>query len=703
MQNTQFKLYYQNVVGLVRSMVIKLPIVADSMNKELTDRGLEVPSDPHEWRYYKHLAGEYHHSDVDMVITSLDTSEEIILTRENLNIHKKTRNLYEVDTAYQDAVMTRYPLQSNLVTGILFPVDKDVAIKAKVGSVLYHSPNHIEKQETSLVQRVEAWVESWFYRTHMQAYQEGNDLFAYTIVCQMNLLLPSVIMDVRFEYIHTAQTHSFHIRNYLASNFHLDDYISYMNTKQMMYLYRNLRYIKSNIGKQEIFDTLIDILFTERSLPTYGYELAQGRPDFEESIYPVPKFIRSSLNFNTGYTTNEFVDYDISDVTYKESIDTASNALYLQRYTKEAEGKTEQSRFSRLPTKIIEVTAIDPEDAQPFKLIDVMLNQWIYYASTGRYTMHVDLLNQQSGEEFKIGMDNLVLLYFYAYYRGYHGVVLDDIPTVTAVGVQTDDVLLSKDYLPYLKYNHWTAYDDEVNFFVKTQVYPDDLYRTAEDFIAVSENILKTKRRRYNYTYKVDRYTDKLARSTMFNLNYRDHICDLNPQGIATYPELLKSYGITPDLMTEETWQDLAISCLDAATLFNTNARVSLSDIQAAMVGIFNRLTSYTTQVLKDVVSQDSLVPHPMVVNPGETPGDQLMEQNWYDHNATILKADSDVELKSTNFYPTIEVIDIEIVENRDVSINHVAHARTSQVSEEHFITVSGLSARGVTVEEITE
>lgn len=701
MQNTQFKLYYQNVVGLVRSMVIKLPLVADTMNKELVDSGLEIPHDPHEWRYYKHLAGEYHHLDTPMTITSLDTSEEIILSRENLNVHKKTRNLYEVDTTYRNAVVERYPAQSNLVIGILFPVDADKAIAAKTGTILYYHLPFIESQETSLVQRIEEWIFGWFYKVDMDSYKEGHDLFAWTIVSQTYVQLPSVIMDIRFENIHTSQTHSFHIRNYLASNFNLDDYVSYMNTKQMMYLYRNLRYIKQNIGKQEVFDMLVKTLFTERSLPAYGYELAQGRPDFDKSIYPTPKFIRSSLNFNSNYTTNEFVDYDILDVTYKESLDTVANPLYLQEYTKQAEQKTEQSRFSRMPTKIIEVTAIDPEDAQPFKLIDVMLNEWIYYASTGRYSMQVDLTNPQSGEEFKLGMDYLVLLYFYAYYRGYHGTVLTGLPTVTAVGVQVDDVLLSKDYLPKLKYNHWTAYDDEIDFFVKTQVYPDDLYRTVEDFIDVSENILKAKRRRYNYVYKVDRYTDKLPRTTMFNLNYRDHICDLNSENVADYDALLVRYNIDPLLMSDEAWQDLAIECLDAATLYNTNARVSLSDIQAAMVGIFNRLTSYTTQVLKDVISQDSLVPHPTVVNPGETPGDQLMEQNWYDFRSTILDAPSDVELVSDVRYPTIGVLDVVVEENRDVDINYVVTAKVASLGEEHFVSVQGMSGRAVVVTDM--
>ncbi len=701
MQNTKYKLYYRNIIRLVASMIIKLPVVAESMNRAYTDANEDIPIDESEWRYYKHLSGTYHVHDIDMMITSLDTGEEIIMSIENLNVHKKTRSLYLTNSAYQDAVKAKYMAQTNLVSGILYPIPYSTAVNATTGTILYYDSTLIDSQETLIVQRIEEWINGWFYKSYMQAYDESNDLFGWVITSQMYFFLPEVIMDIRFSNIHTSQAHNYHIRNYLASNYHLDDYIEYMTIKQKMYLYRNLRYIKRNLGKQEIFDMLVEILFTERSLPAFAYDLAQGRPDFSESLYPIPKFIRMGLNFNNDYSTDEFIDFDIATVLQKESLDTTMNPLHLEKYILEAEELTSQSQYSRLPTKIIEVTAIDPDDSRPYKLIDVMLNQWIYYAATSRYNIVSEILNTQSGEEFEINTQDLVLLYFYSYYRGYHATTLVDIPTVTAVGVQADDALLSGDYIPHLQYNHWTGYDNEIDFFIKTQVYPDDLYITVDDFYTHSIDVLDSKLRRYNYIYKMDRYTDKLTRLVMFNLNYRDYVCDLNVDNHESYTALLAKYGIDPEMMSDETWKDMAIACLDAATLFNTNATISLSDIQAAMIGIFNRLTSYTTQVLKDVVSQDSLVGHPLVVNPGDTPGHILSKQNWFDFRSTIREVVVDVVQTSKVMRTSVGVMGFEVVENRDLDIQHVVLASVAPIATTHNVSILGMVSRGAHVEDI--
>lgn len=620
MNYSLYNIYINNTIALARSLVIKLNSEATAMNRKYIDSGIPIPTKKTDWRYYLHLAGEYSTLDTPMKIVSLDTMEEIVFNKENLKRHKKTRSVYLYGREYVDRLKARYGEQGMLIRGILNPVDINVAVAASDGSILGYTPALIEPQEHSLVSELESKIKYFIAGYVMESLMEVDDLYVTTMSSIIYSFLVPNLLDIRTKYIKTQQTHSFHITAYLASNQHLDEFMPYLTLSQQMFLYRNILYIERNTGMQGTLDLLIARLLTSRNLPIYDYTIRQQDMNVEEGeLVPIPVFAKNQLNLKTGLTSRDLNVFDFRSVLYKEIPLATHNLEKFDELTEEAEFLSSYSSVSNLPTKILEVSAIDPENVAPIKYIDVLINEWIHMAGNGTYTAQLEILNPLNGDTVRLDPKSMFLVYIYAHMAGFHGIEMKGIAPFVAIAPLHKEWVPDEELLAMVPYDQLLGWDTELEFFAKTAIISEENILTVDEFVLEAKRIEKSKRVRHSFAYQPTRHTDRIARRTMYNHFYRDVTVDLRPAGIDTYQMLFKSLAIDVDDMSIDGWKDMAMQALDSATLFSTTAKISISDIQGAMVRLLRRLSSYTIQFIEEIVGGEVNFVPPLTAIPGNT------------------------------------------------------------------------------------
>lgn len=618
--NTYYNIYLNNNIELARSMIIKLNIVATAMNKELREYGVEVSEDKSTWRYYKHLAGNYHPFDAKMRIKSLDTGEIIIYNKDNLTHHKKTRSLYKSDQSYTDDLCSLYPSQANLIKGILYPIDIATALNSKDGTILYYDENFVEGHEYNLTYDIESWIRSYLYRASMQSYDESDDLFAASVCGLLYCNLTQAIMDIRSKYVKTAQAHTFHISSYLASYNRLDEFMPYLTYEQKLFLYMNIDYIVRHTGMSETFDILLDKLLTLRNLPVFDYTIRQSKlPIAENNLYPTPVFIKNKLNLDLGLTSRSLDVFDIKTIVHKEAYQATDNLAMLDKYVSEAETSSKRSSISKLPTKILEVSAIDPEDISPSKLIDIIINEWAYHSSNKTYNNTVEIINPLNGDPLKLSVSNAFTLYLYAYAMGFLGMKLDSIPPYLAHDIAKHKWIPESEYLMLAEHSDYGAWDRDINFFIHSNLELSEPIVLTSDFLDRCILINQYRNTRYQWVENKSRFEDRVTNEIFYNYSYKDVWCDINLDVHADYADFFRSIAINHELIDYEMWKDIAMDCLDKATNFTSSNVITLRDIQASMVKLFKRLSSYTIQFLEEIASNDVAVAKSTIIIPGIT------------------------------------------------------------------------------------
>lgn len=638
MSYSLYKIYLENTINLARSMVVKLDFIGIAMNRKLTDFGVAVPSDRREWRYYLHLSGNYHFQDEEMVIKSLDDSTDIVFNRENLKRHKKTRSVYLYDKAYADALKVKYPEQTVLINGILRPVDLEVAVNAPNGTVLGYNTNLVDKQEYELIPKLERFVRGFLHRYDLQSLQESDELTPVDIAGKLFAFIAVRLLDIRNSAVRSSQTHSFHIMAFLASNQRLDEFVPYLNHDQLLFLYRNIMYIKQHTGMQHTFDKLVQRLLTERNLPLYDYTLRQKDMDIENDVLdPYPIFAKNQLNLKTGLSSRDLDEWEIDEVMRKEIPLGSDNDKFYESYYNEASEHASISSISHLPTKILEVSAVDPEDIDPIKLIDVLINEWMHQAAIGMYATRLEVLNPLNGDIIQLDTGQMFLLYIYAHAAGYHGIEMDEIPVFIAKSVLQKRWIDESEYLSIVRKVNFNEWDDEIEFFTSTQPIVFDEPMTSDDFLTQANHLLKVQRVRHQFAFQPHRFTERQARRSMYHYAYKDYECDFREEFIQTYDDFFTYIALDKEVMSQEAWKDLAMECLNTATNYGSMNLISLREVQSAMVRLFRRLSSYSIQFIEEIVGGEIISTDPLAACLGDTEESVEGDANVHGLHTTII------------------------------------------------------------------
>ncbi|QXO09528.1 hypothetical protein pEaSNUABM11_00104 [Erwinia phage pEa_SNUABM_11] len=612
----RFNIFRDQNIALAKSLIIKSDIIAQQNNLGITENGGTVLEDRRTWRYYQHLAGMRHETDKPLLIRSLDTKQDIELTIANLAVHKKTSNMYRGDPdTYIDALIVANPDYATYIKGVFNPVPLSVSIAAPDCAILYYNKSLVESQETSLITRLYEWILACHVRYMAEGWRVHNDAFVLAFYLKLYPQLSNTLMDLRLEKIHTVETHSFHVTEFLASHQELHQFMPYLTNKMKFTLYRNIRLWERNSGKSTIFDWMVETFLTGWSMPAVSYTVSQQIHDpttgSDDDVNPLPIAYSKSLNYTERDSGRDLNLIPTTDVIQKEYGLAYDNAEYQQEYQDDLDSRLGLTLYAAQPTKLVEVTSIDPEAIERWEFTHLLFNEWLHFTARGTYNVMHEILNPTTGDTIKINSKELLALYLYAGFRGFSGTALEKIPDFNAMGVLIKRWVSVEEMNQYLIPSWPGRYDPMIAYFADTHTEQLTAIENADEMYSIADTIMENKRRRWVYAGNRHPLTENAAGKMLFQYFYRDYRCPLNLP-YTSYADFFKTYNIDYTLISQETWQDIAKDAFNTATAYESNASISQAEIQRNMVKLMSKLASYTVHFAARMTSDTYDVTDPV-------------------------------------------------------------------------------------------
>lgn len=601
-QSNYYQLYIENVLQLAETLVIKSEEAADGLNKYVAlYHGSDAVNsvDPSSWKYYLNIAGQYHFSDTEMRVVSLDTLQEIVFSKENLVIHRATARGYAYGSREYRALVAQYPQQEMLILGILYPVDINKAIAAPNGTILGYPPSLVEANEYSLIPKLQRWVNAYRLRWMNNQYAISEELYPATALGIMYLNLVPAILNFRLEACKTNEAHSFHVRQYLASHGMLDVYMDNLTLKQALFLYRNIAYIERNSGQRNIFEWLVEHIMTERNLPIAEYVMRHDLSQQPTQLYPTLAFRKNPLNPPQSSVAQNLVG--LSDLLLKEDKLAVQNPQERMDKQEQIQESLQNSASNVVLTKALESSMIDYSNATPYTLEQMLLHHWLWLSSNGYYYQAVvSITNPKTGERIPMAVKDAFVFMWYAFCASV-GIQLTTIPQVYAQRVQR---------IPTPSVDAMMAVCDPKLVDRATLQQAHDWQPTLSPMIsteafyeAVSEIYMAA-----DYQRKLVALQEHTVRRAMvFNAVeqlYSDNICTLAPEG-TTYTAWFAERNIKIDDFSADDLGLAYLSLTKDATGLSLHSTNSLKNLQRAMVRLLGQLSSYSVQFMSEINASD--------------------------------------------------------------------------------------------------
>lgn len=653
MSRSVYEIYISKIFEMAKTIVVKHEETALAMNSYSQNvLGYTVnPNDRWTWRYYKNIAGEYHEQDhaelaslnsngvpfMTIRVASDDGPVEVNFTKEllhGINADSSLVNEFTYNSrAYKD-LLERYPDYESLILGILNPVDIDTAILAPNHSVLYcgdyfaepynddfkqliyripeerkaRDGYYIESHETNLISEIQLYIKNTIFRWNVSEYQLSDNLYWATVISNIYAYLPMIIINIRVDNCLTPRAHTYHITEFLESNGKLGRHVANLPLEQALYLYRNVIYHTKNYGKQETFDNLVDNLLTPINVPIANYKAVHNTVEMPEKIYPNPQMLRSPINLNAVGTGIE--RRPVRYVMEKEIPLARDNGMYLDERTEEIETTIKSSAHNELKSKVLESSMIDYSDTEKFKLIDVLVNMWIWSTCRGLYTGSINVTHPYTGERIQLNPLNALLLFYYlASISVSNGKLPTDIPVLYPRWIPITKELPDEE-LKYGKFPTITSLkaivnrnyvkDKDLDVFFKD---PNRAYRftSTKSFYSEGSKIHAELIRKQRLLYATEDLHARWQLEGVMRSFYWMDVESVPNTKNETYATWLVRQGISFEGMEHDDYLNLALDIVNKATGMDTAQKKSIADMQQSLLDIMKHFSSYTVQYLKGI------------------------------------------------------------------------------------------------------
>ncbi len=448
--------YRKQIQDFLNSCTIHYKPFQVLVDNTVISKGYSVdPTRPLDSKYYVNMAGNYHESDTIMTILSLDTQQVIEFNKTNLASHRRTAKVYKVGTPEYEALCERYPEQVDLIKNIVYPVTNiEAAYKTNNFELLAWGDGFLEKDESAFIIRevrnfLKYFEARWFFK--FMSYEKYWYVTTWSVMWG---LLFAAIESFRIKAMRTTDVHSFHVWEYLKS-FGLEDYSDILTRRQSMYLYRNIRYLLANQGKQETLILLVNNLLDEIGVTLNGRTIYQHTevpldeyrtiPDFTSE--PVPTRYADIALVNPPQSTD-----DIIRKVYEIDLDYFPTTEYVDE-TERAVAKTDQNV---LQTKFLEIRPLPVDRKYAGMLHNFIIDTLMSMVKHSKYAPKIEFVDTFSGVKLKMTVQQSLLLMYWASNR-----------SVRELPIQTP-----RKYSPRASYRH----DFNKATFPKTFTYHEHTY-----------------------------------------------------------------------------------------------------------------------------------------------------------------------------------------------------------------------------------
>lgn len=618
--------YIKDNIALANSLVIKVNDVARAMNLGVAKTyGIEIPASKYEWKYYLNLAGKKHFSNNDVQITLIETNEKVSYTKEILYQYSYTRlELMKNDKFYKE-LLSNYPDDILYINGCLYPVDEDTAIAAENGTVLNYNKNFVEENEYSLIKELEEYIKGYFARWHIIEYTITDELYLPGLLATLYASLPNKLQNLRLAKINTAEVHSFHLEMFFKSNLDLWEELTVVKKETLYWLYKNLKYLTKNVGKEKTFNIIIDKIFKENNVGVGEFvirkpivnddDIQQG--DVGKSVYQDAIVITETRPLNSVYDLDSSNVNDIKSLADLEmTTDTEITGRLPLELVEHQTRKTEEAlkylNFDNQQTKVLDLNTKKLFEKNGMDVANLIIDIWgkavsedVYDTlidftdenitsqdNDGDYKTLIDYVEPNSGETFsvspKVGFLMLIKLLLRASGN-------EDIP-ITKITFTT---LLNSDKTLFnsLRDNLWDdVYSKTIFDYIEANL-PQDLgiIKSPEEMKSYIQDYINY----YEMIWLFDSNAENFAVSENIKMlmnratTYADFYLTDDPNG-KHIDEILSEHDTTYDIPYNFDIMLSISSIMEAFTGMKIDKTEQVKSNLKNFIKILNKLTSYT-------------------------------------------------------------------------------------------------------------
>lgn len=597
--------YIKDSVNLIKSIVIKNHQEAKLYNEYLALQipGYQIPSTLTEWRYYYHLSGDYHPTDIQMTLVSIDNGSTITLNKASLLIHKKTKvELLKFDL-YYDKLIAKYPQQQLLIRSIITTTlyTSRAAITALPDySIVSYDNSLIEENEFDVMPNLQDRINNYKHIWLLPYYQNSDNLFIASQYHILYAFLFTSLLSIRLKNAKTMSAHSFHIRLYLASHFNLDSYQIFLSRRQQLYLYRNLLYFANHSGMNHVFRTLIDQLYNENNISVVSYVYNQ-KNTLDPNHYTNYAYNQQLLNSKSLYHST--ADYSLTALAAKESLLSVSNQAEYTYNSERIDRKNKNTRHSRLLTKDLETILVDETDSVRYKLLETVTDYLAFLLKHNLVNFLTTITDPVTNATVTLNTADVFKLYCISLYA-MNGVSISEFPVYRVKRVFAP-ILPAKAYLL------------------------STLYRKDSDYPYIIDDILHAIPR-YSYLMTSSQFTDFVAGVYSLDIGLWELLCNQSEMHTnGQFKRVLHEVTVSEDYtFSDETvaaflsrvnvpdpraydkvnLSTYTFSILDEVFDKRLSYLNRLKKLQASLNEVFFKFNSYSVQLLDNYYNDNPLL-----------------------------------------------------------------------------------------------
>ncbi len=612
----EYRLFINDIIRLTRSLIIKSEQNITAINTYLQSLGCTIPEDKSNQKYYLNIAGEYWTDlmtgmhDLPINIVSLDTGEQMVFNKFNLARSPLTRAEYlKMESAYIDLIK-EYPFQEILIEGILNPIDLNTAINAQDYTILYYSTEYIGIGEINLISKLQQWIYLFAQRWDKPNFTITDKLYSSAFLGILFMQIPNVIVNIRLENCKTEMAHEWHIWNYLAGYFRLDQFKGKIPHAQALWLYRNIEYLKANAGRSDTLDFINDGFAKPFNLNLYSYVLKQDTANAINNLQNHNLFdLTKTAKFNRfPYAQPDLIESDdrliATSVMVKKLIPLGLlNYKNVDSDTVTLDNSPLVTDTNYINTGIIECNVEDSVITNLVSVVNERLNNWFYLSSIDaiRYKHELNIPSLGLALTVTAKEAACILLYVAAKYAG---ITLTDIPVLNAHDIMyppnlTELELRSGIESKYLNgswsygsvINHeWERYSD----LLASMTYPVTI-PNVDAFNVHIDNVILSKFRHFLFVNLEEDADGRGQLENLVNRFYIEHECVMVQETL--YIDLFNRLGVDFSALDNAGCEQVNLNILKAFIGIDAET-TTLPPPYSYMVEILKIVCSYTVQFI---------------------------------------------------------------------------------------------------------
>jgi len=589
--DARYEDYINKCISLVRSVVIKSDHTIEIINNYLRMLGHEPGEDPEQWKYYVNLRGEYHFTDAPVYVTSSDTGEEVLLSMDNLLAHPLTASEYGPNGLLHAKLLEANPASASLIRSIFNPVPFDKAFAAADHAILHYNANYVGEGEGSLITELQGWVAATMSRWHNPSYSVTDPLYMAARIGTLYQQMVPAVMSIRLRTSQTPQASDFHIWVRLASKARLDKYKKHLSHAQALYLYRNIDYLRHNVGKESTMTSLLANITEPNNIAAMRYGITQTEEHLIDDRKTGVSMVVS--DYTSPTTSIDPVNRRSVAHLYDE---TADNAIYnrvdVEDDVRYAQRVISATTIDVVPTGLVEMVqkyTLDERLAQP----DTMqLHTWLDMAGNQRYRKTVTVpINGR--ESIVLTMRDTAVLLLYSVLRmksGDTAAVIPDVLLNSSPAYPVPDVSALESLMEQSLVTEGVA-----NTLLSTLPAPPDV-TSVTDLSEYVDAVVKA----YYQLHSVEVKAVSMSRRAQVRNCVRllipsKHVSFVD--GVVTWDEWAYSRKLPSNLTTDE-YTTLFKNILDNVVGIDSQS-VGMSAKSSALVNVVQELTSYGVNYIK--------------------------------------------------------------------------------------------------------